>query len=87
MKTEYNKVLEIMNIFDQHMIPYTHQEYLTDNGLRIGKLIDGKSGDVYIERYNASFDCYNVYKFDKWNIPEVWDVEEDSDTTIQITQN
>ena len=85
MKTEYERVSQIIEIFEQYWVPYEHVSLRAENGIIVGKLIDKKSGDVYLERYDGALDTYNVYKFDKHSVPEQWSVEEDSNIKVSTT--
>jgi hypothetical protein len=85
MKTEYNRVSEIVKIFEEYWIPYDVVPLDAGGGnVVVNKLTDIKSGSVYLERFDPSVNTYKVYKFDKFNIPKEWHIEEDSEVTVTI---
>tara|TARA_R110000824_G_C14887030_1_gene644019 strand:- start:297 stop:554 length:258 start_codon:yes stop_codon:yes gene_type:complete len=85
MKTEYSRVSEIVKIFDGYWIPFDVVCLEAGgNNVSIDKLTDKKSGAVYLERFDPSVNSYSVYKFDKFNIPQEWQIEEDSDVTVKV---
>lgn len=84
IKTEYKRVKELADIFDEYWVPFEYTELKSEVGVNVSKLVDEKSGDVYLERYDPTIDTYTVYKFDKWSVPTEWSPEEDSTYTIKV---
>lgn len=75
----------MVQIFEDYMIPHEVEDIKDSSSVvSIYKLTDKKSGAVYIERFDSNINTYSVYKFDKFNVPNKWQVEEGSDVMVTI---
>jgi 1-acyl-sn-glycerol-3-phosphate acyltransferase len=85
MKTDYKRVQVLAKLFEDYWIPFDIVPLdVGGTNMVVNKLTDHKSGSVYIERFDPSVNSFTVYKFDKFNVPKEWQIEEDSDVTVTV---
>lgn len=85
MKTEYTRVSELVELFDQYWVPFeTTVVGYGSSGAEIKSIIDMKANRLYLEQYNTTLDSYEVFSFESGKHPTTWQLEADIDKRVSI---
>ena len=85
MITEYNSIGELVSVFEEYWLPYKVGSVgRSESGIEIQYMVDKKSESLYLEQYSTTLNTMSVHSFRKGEYPEVWCLEGDVPTYMNM---
>jgi len=82
---EYNRIDDLIKIFDQFWTPYEALELGVNEGGQIKGVLDLKANTIYLEQYDIGSGQYELHKFEKANIPKTWSLDTNGTNVVDIS--
>ena len=72
---EYKRIEELIQIFEEFWNKHTILNLGVNDGGEIKGVVDEKSGNVYLEKFDPITGDFELYKFGKESVPTTWSLD------------